>query len=164
MSNSKIDDTGWFNRSGMRQARRIKNMTLVALATAAEMSAPYLCNIERGHNQPSWKIAKRIAAALGLEVSQLVRAGSPLDGAKDPEQEAGGFDDGGLGSQKTLADEFAGHALAGVLAARREWCVNKNGHPDWKPTREEYRRLAAQEAYKCAEEMIAEKRKREKRK
>ena len=140
MSESKIDDTGWFNRSGMRQARRIKNMTLTALATAAEMSAPYLCNIERGHNQPSWKIAKRIAAALGLEPSQLVRAGSVLDGAKAAEQETSRFDDGGLASQKTLLDEFAGQMLPMLLVEESE---------------------QAKCAYDIAERMIAEKRKRE---
>ena len=62
--------------SFIREQRRQAQLSLRELAASAEISNPYLSQIERGLHQPSVRVLKSIAGALGLSVETLLaRAG-----------------------------------------------------------------------------------------
>ena len=57
----------------IRTIRHRKKLTLQALATKASMSYTFLSNVETGKADPSLSTLKRLAAALGVSVSVLVK-------------------------------------------------------------------------------------------
>jgi len=57
----------------VRRLRRARNLSIEALAFAAEMHPTYLSAIERGERNPSWAKLCALAAALRLPVCQLVQ-------------------------------------------------------------------------------------------
>jgi transcriptional regulator with XRE-family HTH domain len=57
----------------LRAIRLEKGLTQQALAKKAGMSYTFLSNVERGKADPSLTTLKRLAAALGVTVSQLVK-------------------------------------------------------------------------------------------
>lgn len=60
----------------IRQQREITKMSVRRLAELAEVSNPYLSQIERGLRKPSAEILQQIAKALRISAEQLyVRAG-----------------------------------------------------------------------------------------
>lgn len=60
----------------IRQQREITKMSVRRLAELAEVSNPYLSQIERGLRKPSAEILQQIARALRISAEQLyVRAG-----------------------------------------------------------------------------------------
>jgi transcriptional regulator with XRE-family HTH domain len=65
--------------SAVRQLREKKGLTQEALAHDAGVTTGTLSLIERGHSNPSWGTVKRIAAALGVTIVDLARAGERLD-------------------------------------------------------------------------------------
>jgi transcriptional regulator with XRE-family HTH domain len=56
----------------IRRMRQERSLTLKALAMQAALSAVYLGEIERGKKYPSAPVLERLAAALGLELSDLL--------------------------------------------------------------------------------------------
>lgn len=57
------------------RARRVElGMTLAAVAKAADLSIPYISNLERGHGNPTTKALAAIARALQTDVSALLGA------------------------------------------------------------------------------------------
>lgn len=58
------------NGETIRALREALGITQVSLATRAQVSAPYLCQIELGY-QPTMAKAKRIAAALGVSLDAI---------------------------------------------------------------------------------------------
>jgi transcriptional regulator with XRE-family HTH domain len=68
----RVQDLGSF----IRQQREITKMSVRRLAELAEVSNPYLSQIERGLRKPSAEILQQIAKALRISAEQLyVRAG-----------------------------------------------------------------------------------------
>jgi len=68
----RVGDLGEF----IRQQREITKMSVRRLAELAEVSNPYLSQIERGLRKPSAEILQQIARALRISAEQLyVRAG-----------------------------------------------------------------------------------------
>jgi transcriptional regulator with XRE-family HTH domain len=66
------DDLGSF----IREQRRLTHLSLRKLAEAANVSNPYLSQIERGLRKPSAEILQQIARALSISAETLyVRAG-----------------------------------------------------------------------------------------
>lgn len=62
--------------SYIRSQRHLANLTLRQLADLASVSNPYLSQIERGLHEPSMRVLKSIAEALGVSVETLLtRAG-----------------------------------------------------------------------------------------
>ena len=55
-----------------RRLRRERGITLRELAEQAQVSVPYLSEIERGRKEPSSEILAAICRALGLELSDLL--------------------------------------------------------------------------------------------
>ncbi len=60
--------------TAIRRLRLEADLTLEALADAAEMHVTYLSGIERGKNNPSWTKLAGLAVALGVPVSAIVSA------------------------------------------------------------------------------------------
>ena len=57
----------------IKTERRRQALSIRALATKAKMSYTYLSNVENGKVDPSLSTLKRIAKALGITVSELIR-------------------------------------------------------------------------------------------
>ncbi|HEY0693693.1 MAG TPA: helix-turn-helix transcriptional regulator [Kribbella sp.] len=55
-----------------RRLRRERGITLRELAELAQVSVPYLSEIERGRKEPSSEILAAICRALGLELAELL--------------------------------------------------------------------------------------------
>ena len=56
----------------LRVWREHRGMTAKALAEAAGVSQPYMSELEGGHKQPSVDVLKRLAAALDVDLDDLV--------------------------------------------------------------------------------------------
>lgn len=67
----------------IRQQRQQAELTLRDLAARANVSNPYLSQIERGLHEPSVRVLKAIAGALNLSAETLLRQGGLLDGDGD---------------------------------------------------------------------------------
>lgn len=79
--------SGWGDLGGfIRDQRRLTHLSLRKLAELADVSNPYLSQIERGLRKPSADILQQIARALSISAESLyVRAGllDQPDGAAD---------------------------------------------------------------------------------
>ncbi|MFT4211038.1 MAG: XRE family transcriptional regulator [Microbacterium sp.] len=75
----------------IRQLRKARGLTLVQLATATELSHPFLSQLERGLAQPSLGSLRRIALALETSPIELIAAAeAPAAGAMDVEVQRAG--------------------------------------------------------------------------
>jgi len=72
---SHVDALGQF----IRGQRRLAKLSLRELADRARVSNPYLSQIERGMHEPSVRVLKAIAAALGLPPETLLAEAGLLD-------------------------------------------------------------------------------------
>jgi transcriptional regulator with XRE-family HTH domain len=63
----------------IRQLRARQSMTQEALAQAAGVTVGHLSMIERGHSNPTWATAKRLAEALQVSMSELGAASDALE-------------------------------------------------------------------------------------
>jgi transcriptional regulator with XRE-family HTH domain len=59
--------------SYIRSQRQLAQLSLRQLAELASVSNPYLSQLERGLHQPSVRVIKLIAEALGLPAEELLR-------------------------------------------------------------------------------------------
>jgi transcriptional regulator with XRE-family HTH domain len=57
----------------VRRLRKVRKLTIEALAHAADVHLTYVSGIERGVRNPTWAIITRLAHALEVPVSQLAR-------------------------------------------------------------------------------------------
>lgn len=75
----------------IRSQRELAQMSLRQMAAVAEVSNPYLSQIERGLHEPSVRVLRSIAQALNLSAETLLeQAGllSPTDGPGNGTEEA----------------------------------------------------------------------------
>lgn len=80
----KIDAVGHVGEF-IKQQRERANLSLRRLAERAEVSNPYLSQIERGIRRPSAEILKRVSRALEISAETLyTRAGLIEEGSKAP--------------------------------------------------------------------------------
>ena len=74
------DDTPWSGLgSYIREQRRLTHLSLRKLAEAAEVSNPYLSQIERGLRKPSADILQGIARALSISAESLYEQAGMLE-------------------------------------------------------------------------------------
>jgi transcriptional regulator with XRE-family HTH domain len=66
----------------IRKQRQQAELTLRDLAERANVSNPYLSQIERGLHEPSVRVLKAIAGALNLSAEQLLVQAGVLDGTE----------------------------------------------------------------------------------
>ena len=76
----QLEALGAFIRGQRRQAQ----LSLRELAADADISNPYLSQIERGLHQPSVRVLKAIAGALDLSVETLLARAGMIDLASGP--------------------------------------------------------------------------------
>lgn len=75
MNESKHSDLGEF----IRQQRERANLSLRRLAEKAEISNPYLSQIERGIRRPSAEILKNLSRALEISANSLYSKAGLID-------------------------------------------------------------------------------------
>lgn len=69
----------------IRHQRQLANLSLRQLAQLTTLSNPYLSQIERGRHQPSVRVLKLIADALGVSAETLLaQAGLAGEGDREP--------------------------------------------------------------------------------
>ncbi|MCY4195041.1 MAG: helix-turn-helix transcriptional regulator, partial [bacterium] len=71
----------------LRSQRKLAQLTLRELSDLAEVSNPYLSQLERGLHQPSVRVIKSLARALNLSAETLLAqaAGIDADNGTSPE-------------------------------------------------------------------------------
>ena len=91
--------------SYIRSQRRLAQLTLRELSDLANVSNPYLSQIERGLHQPSVKVIKSLARALNLSAESLLAqaAGIDDDKASDSDTEKVIRDDPRLSDEQKMA-------------------------------------------------------------
>ena len=67
----------------IRVQRRLAKLSLRELAERARVSNPYLSQVERGMHEPSVRVLKAIATALGLPAETLLTEAGLLDDADE---------------------------------------------------------------------------------
>jgi transcriptional regulator with XRE-family HTH domain len=80
----RVPDIGSF----IRQQRERSAISMRKLAERAEISNPYLSQIERGLRKPSAEILKRIARGLSVSAESLFERAGLLEGRDTPDVEA----------------------------------------------------------------------------
>ncbi len=63
----------------LRSQRKLAQLTLRELSDLAEVSNPYLSQLERGLHQPSVRVIKSLATALNLSAETLLAQAAGLD-------------------------------------------------------------------------------------
>jgi transcriptional regulator with XRE-family HTH domain len=63
----------------IRQARTEHGLSQEAVALDADMEPSWLSHIESGRRNPSWGTVQRIAAAIGVQVSELALSAERID-------------------------------------------------------------------------------------
>jgi transcriptional regulator with XRE-family HTH domain len=64
----------------IRQTRTARGLSQEEVANGADLHPTWLSHIEAGRN-PAWGTVRRIAAALGVEVSELARLAEQIEKA-----------------------------------------------------------------------------------
>lgn len=77
----------------IRAQRQMANLSLRQLSTLAEVSNPYLSQVERGLHEPSVRVLRSIADALNVSAETLLEQAGLLSNDKGNEK-AGKTDDG----------------------------------------------------------------------
>ena len=77
----------------IRKQRQQAELTLRDLAERANVSNPYLSQIERGLHEPSVRVLKAIAGALNLSAEQLLVQAGVLDGSEPGSQHPPSFEE-----------------------------------------------------------------------
>lgn len=107
LQNQAVDEQTERIGAQIRALRHSRGMTLVQLAELAELSHPFLSQLERGHARPSMVSLERIARALGSSPLELIAASEqrpPLPGASLVRRSAGPRGQYGFGEAELLVE------------------------------------------------------------
>ena len=63
----------------IRHHRELAQLSLRQLSALAQVSNPYLSQIERGLHEPSVRVVRRVARALGISAEELLERAGLLD-------------------------------------------------------------------------------------
>lgn len=97
----------WSNRLGVlgatiRRQRQLAQMSLRQLSELAQVSNPYLSQIERGLHEPSVRVVRSIAKALNVSAEELLGDAGMLD---DEAESAVSTTEEAIRSDSSLTDE-----------------------------------------------------------
>jgi len=67
----------------VRELRQERDLTQRQLAQAADVNETWVSHIEAGRTNPAWGTVARLAAALGIELSELAARAERLMRAED---------------------------------------------------------------------------------
>lgn len=90
----------------IRSQRELADLSLRQVATLADISNPYLSQIERGLHEPSMRVVRSIAQALNISAETLLEQAGMLQPDREPADggtEAAIRADGGLTDQQKQA-------------------------------------------------------------
>jgi transcriptional regulator with XRE-family HTH domain len=97
--NTQLDALGAY----IRAQRKLARLTLRDLSERAQVSNPYLSQLERGLHEPSMRVLRSIARALNLSAETLLAQA----GIFDDDQPGDSADDGGSVTESAIrADQF----------------------------------------------------------
>lgn len=99
----------WSNRLGVlgatiRRQRQLAQMSLRQLAELAQVSNPYLSQIERGLHEPSVRVVRSIAKALNVSAEELLGDAGMLDDEGAAQSPTSSTEDA-IRSDSSLTDE-----------------------------------------------------------
>lgn len=60
-------------RPYLRKMREERQLTLLQVATAIDISPSYLARIENGRHNPSWRVALRLERFFNINASELLK-------------------------------------------------------------------------------------------
>ena len=89
----------------LRSQRKLAQLTLRELSDLAEVSNPYLSQLERGLHQPSVRVIKSLAKALNLSAETLLAQAAGIDGANGDSTEGVSDTESTIRSDVNLTDE-----------------------------------------------------------
>ena len=89
----------------LRSQRKLAQLTLRELSDLAEVSNPYLSQLERGLHQPSVRVIKSLATALNLSAETLLAQAAGIDGANGDSTEGVSDTEATIRSDANLSDE-----------------------------------------------------------
>ncbi|WP_419917939.1 helix-turn-helix domain-containing protein [Candidatus Poriferisocius sp.] len=91
--------------SYLRSQRKLAQLTLRELSDLAQVSNPYLSQLERGLHQPSVRVIKSLAKALNLSAETLLAQAAGLDAAKGSNPDEMGDTAATIRADTNLTDE-----------------------------------------------------------
>jgi transcriptional regulator with XRE-family HTH domain len=116
--------------SFIRAQRKLANLSLRQAAALANVSNPYLSQIERGLHEPSVRVLRSIAKALNVSAETLLGSAGLL--ADDPPAASGGSDtEAAIRADPILTDEQK-QALLSVYRSYR-LANERGGERPWPP-------------------------------
>ena len=89
----------------LRSQRKLAQLTLRELSDLAEVSNPYLSQLERGLHQPSVRVIKSLAQALNLSAETLLAQAAGLDAANGENTEGISDTEATIRADANLSDE-----------------------------------------------------------
>ena len=89
----------------LRSQRKLAQLTLRELSDLAEVSNPYLSQLERGLHQPSVRVIKSLAQALNLSAETLLAQAAGLDAANGGDAEGISDTEATIRADANLSDE-----------------------------------------------------------
>ena len=89
----------------LRSQRKLAQLTLRELSDLAEVSNPYLSQLERGLHQPSVRVIKSLAQALNLSAETLLAQAAGLDAANGENAEGSSDTEATIRADANLSDE-----------------------------------------------------------
>ena len=95
----------------IHELRLRRGWTQDALAERAGVSKAMISKVERGENNPTLVVATKIAAALGLTMSQLIGADARRRALRLPKEQRVTFRDPATGIERRLFPAFGGSAV-----------------------------------------------------
>jgi len=95
----------------IHELRARRGWTQDALADRAGVSKAMISKVERGENNPTVVVAAKIAAALGLTMSQLIGADERRRALRLPKEQRVTFRDAATGIEQRLFPAFGGSAV-----------------------------------------------------
>ncbi len=96
----------------IRTQRQLADLSLRQMAELAEVSNPYLSQIERGMHQPSVRVLKSIARALNLSAESLLTQAGLLDEEADAPTHEGSAVEAAIKSDPRLTQQAKQTLLA----------------------------------------------------
>jgi transcriptional regulator with XRE-family HTH domain len=117
----------------IRKQRQQAELTLRDLAERANVSNPYLSQIERGLHEPSVRVLKAIAGALNLSAEQLLVQAGVLEGVEHDVSPPPSVEDAVNADPKLTKDQRA--ALMSVYRSFVETEVPAKRSPPKRPAR-----------------------------
>ncbi|MCQ3809688.1 MAG: helix-turn-helix domain-containing protein [Acidimicrobiia bacterium] len=89
----------------LRSQRKLAQLTLRELSDLAEVSNPYLSQLERGLHQPSVRVIKSLATALNLSAETLLAQAAGIDAANGENPDGVSDTEATIRSDANLSDE-----------------------------------------------------------